>query len=410
MPPGIRHQNPPHMNRPHLAAIAAALLAGLALTSCSLLKFTISSGDEPLPKEQVRLRTMTRGFYYDLTREVARTADSIASAAPRTATKLAAIRWKIDATRAASAAALQTLPEAALADTWIFCRSMERYFDAQPDSLLFDAQTPLARDAAARLARRAERLARELLKSDRYELMARFVDRYLERNPPEEGSPAAADASLAWIEFLEANGIEPDLATGTVAEVLADASDKVSGQSRQLVNSVGWSAQLLELRMRQDSLQSRLGAQLDSLERGFDRLVVVAEHMPEISDHMLEEIRSQATQLIHTLNYSVDNAFMQFDGQRAALEHYISAERRAVIDQLHRAADETVQAALDAVPGMIGRIVFYVVAGLVVLLGLPFLAGFWLGGLRQRAKERANTGSRRPESRAHGKSNPNEMR
>lgn len=382
------------MNRPPLAATLAALLAGLALTSCSLLKFTISSGDEPLPKEQMRLRTMTRGFYYDLTNEVARTADSIAAAAPRTSTKLAAIRWKIDATRAATSAALQTLPEVALADTWIFCRSMERYFDAQPDSLLFDAQTPLARDAAARLARRARRLAEELLSGERYELMERFVDRYLELNPPEKGEPAAADTSLAWIEFLEANGLEADLATGTVAEVLADASDKVSGQSRQLVNSVGWSKQMLELRMEQDSLRTRLGAQLDSLERGFERLVVVAEHMPEISDHLLEEIRAQATQLIRTLNYSVDNAFMQFDGQRTALEHYITTERQAVIDQLHRAAEETVQTALDAVPGMIGRIVFYVVAGLVVLLGLPFLAGFWLGGLRQKlryAREKTGT-------------------
>ena len=114
-PSGIHFANHPDMNRPHLAATLAALLAGLALTSCSLLKFTISSGDEPLPKEQMRLRTMTRGFYYDLTNEVARTADSIAAAAPRTSTKLAAIRWKIDATRAASSAALQTLPEVALA-------------------------------------------------------------------------------------------------------------------------------------------------------------------------------------------------------------------------------------------------------------------------------------------------------
>ena len=395
-PSGIHFANHPDMNRPHLAATLAALLAGLALTSCSLLKFTISSGDEPLPKEQMRLRTMTRGFYYDLTNEVARTADSIAAAAPRTSTKLAAIRWKIDATRAAPSAALQTLPEVALADTWIFCRSMERYFDAQPDSLLFDAQTPLARDAAARLARRARRLAEELLSGERYELMERFVDRYLELNPPEKGEPAAADTSLAWIEFLEANGLEADLATGTVAEVLADASDKVSGQSRQLANSVGWSKQMLELRMEQDSLRTRLGAQLDSLERGFERLVVVAEHMPEISDHMLEEIRMQATQLIRTLNYSVDNAFMQFDGQRTALEHYITTERQAVIDQLHRAAEETVQTALNAVPGMIGRIVFYVVAGLVVLLGLPFLAGFWLGGLRQKLRyAREKTGAPR---------------
>lgn len=374
------------MNRLRILAALAAWWIAASLTSCSLLKFSIASNDEPLSAAQTRTRAMTRGFYYDFSNEVARAADSIVAAAPDVRTKLAAIRWKIAATRAASSAALQTQPETALADLWILCRRMERRFAERPDSLLFGPQTPLAREAADRLAQRIGKLAHGVLPDDRCELMERFVDRYLEQKLPDGAEPAAADTSLAWTEYLREHGIETDFATGTVAEVLADASDKASGHTRQLANSIGWAKEMLELQLQQDSLQTQLGAQLDSLERGFGRLVAVAEHLPEISDHMLDEVRAQATQLIHTLNSSVDNAFLQFDRQRSALEYYISAERQSVIDQLHQAAEQTVQKALDAVPGMIGRIVFYVVAGLIVLLGLPFLAGFWLGGLRQKLR------------------------
>lgn len=378
------------MNRFRTLRLLAALLCAATLTGCSLLKVSVSTGD-PLPKEDVRTRTMTRGFYYDLSDDVARTADSIAASAPDTKTKLAAIRWKLDATRAALSAAMQTIPEVALADTWILTRRMDAAFAARPDSLLFGAQSPLARDAAERLANRAEKLARSALDADRYALMREFVERYLRDNPPAEGI-APADTSLAWIEYLEEKGIDNSYNTGTIAEVLSDVSDKVTGQSRQLSNSIGWSKDLLELQFEQDSLRSRVGRQLDSLQRNFDRMVVVAEHLPEISDRMLGELREQATQVINTLNYSLDNAFQNLDRQRDALQHYLSAERQAVIDQLQHAADNTVQSALDAVPGLIGKAVFYLVLGLLVLLGLPFLLGFWLGGLRQRVKASRQNG------------------
>lgn len=372
------------MNRFHALRPLLVLLVGAALTGCSLLKVSVSTGD-PLAREDLRTRTMTRGFYYDFSDEVARTADSIAASASDTKIRLAAIRWKIAATRAAVSAAMQSNPEVALADTWILCRQMNTVFASKPDSALFGPLTPMARDAAKRLAVRAGKLAANTLAADRYELMKRFVDDFLRENPPAEGI-APADTSLAWIEYLQQNGIEPSYATGTIAEVLADASDKLSGQSRQLSNSIGWSKDLLELQLQQDSLRSRIEKEVDSLRRNFDRLVTVAEHLPEISDHMLGELREQATQVIYTLQYSMDSAFRNLDRQRDALERYVSAERKAVIDQLRQAADDTVQGALDAVPGMIGRIVFYVVLGLIVLLGLPFFAGFWLGGLRAANK------------------------
>ena len=53
--------------------LAAALFAAASFAGCSLLKVAVATGD-PLSKEQMNVRTMTRGFYYDMAGEVARAA------------------------------------------------------------------------------------------------------------------------------------------------------------------------------------------------------------------------------------------------------------------------------------------------------------------------------------------------
>ena len=361
---------------------AAALFAAVSLTGCSLLKVAVSTGD-PLPKEEMNVRTMTRGFYYDMAGEVARAADSIVALSPDVNTRVAAVRWKIRATRAGVNASMQSIPDVALADMWILCRRMNDAFSAAPDSLLFGPESGIARDAVQRLDRRAGRLARQVLPADRYDLMASFVADYIRKNPASEGDETD-NTTLAWLEYLRDNGVEHAYATGSIAEVLADVNDRVSGQTQQLSNSVGWSKDIFEMRLGQDSLRLQVGAQLDSLERSFNRIVVVAEHVPEISDKVLEELNRQITQLIGTMNASVDNAFADFDRQRDELQQYVTREREALVGQLRETGDDLLRTALDAVPGLVGKVLLYLVLALAVLIGGPFVLGFWLGGVRAK--------------------------
>ena len=362
--------------------LAAALFAAASFAGCSLLKEAVATGD-PLSKEQMNVRTMTRGFYYDMAGEVARAADSIVAASTDVNVRVAAVRWKIRATLAGVTAAMQGIPDVALADLWILCRRMNEGFAQAPDSLLFGLQSDIARDAALRLDRRAGRLARQVLPDDRYALMERFVTDYVRDNPASEGDETD-NTTLAWLEYLRAAGVEQDYATGSIAEVLADVNDRLSGQTQQVTNSVSWSKDIFEMRLRQDSLRLQVGAQLDSLERSFNRIVVVAEHLPEISDKVLEELNRQATQLIWTMNASVDNAFADFDRQRGELQQYVTREREALVEQLRATGDELVRTTLDAVPGLVGKILLYLVLALAVLIGGPFALGFWLGGVRAK--------------------------
>lgn len=204
-----------------------ALLCCVVLSGgCSLLKVSVSEGD-PLPRAEVRMRVMTRGFYHDLTAAVARTADSIADAAPDLRTRIGAVRWKMQVSSAAVGAAMQPIPEVALADTWILCRRMEEAFAAAPDSLLFGDLTPQARRTVRSLSERAGALARDVLSRDRYALMREFVDAYAAAHPITGDGAETPNTTLAWLTFLESRGADHTFASGSIAEVIADLGDRV---------------------------------------------------------------------------------------------------------------------------------------------------------------------------------------
>lgn len=367
--------------------IGASLAAALLLTGCSLLKFSVDTGETPLPPEELNIRMMTRGFYYDFADRVTRAADSVAAASPDPQVQVRAIRWKIQATRAAVTAAMQRIPEVALLDTWLLCRRMDASLERLPDSLLFGTFTPFVRETAGVLDNRAEDLARSLLTPERFALMERFV----RQSPAAESADARVrsdNTTLAWVEYLRGHGVEVQYAVGTIAEVTADMGDRFGSQSEQLLSSIGWSKDLLEIQFRQDSIRDRLAAQLDSLEGDFRRMVGVMEGLPELTDEVMAGFNERVAELVYTINGGIDNAFADLDRQRTEVQRYITRERESLVGQAQRAVDDAVQATLDRVPGLVGQLLLYIVLFALVMLGLPFVLGFWLGQWRERARRR----------------------
>lgn len=369
--------------------LAAACAALVLLTGCSLLRFTVSTGETPLSPEDSRMRQLTRGFYYEAADELTAAADSIAAAADDPAVRLRTLGWKIRSTRAAVDAVMQQSPELALLDTWLLYRNLDSLLAARPDSLLFGAESYRARRVAARLHRKARHLAGELLAPERLALMERFVAARPLPSPDEE---VAADRTmLAWSDFLADNGVEASYPVGTMAEVMADMGDRAGGAARQMVRTLDWTGEMLALRVAQDSVRDRLAAQLDSLERDFGRLTAVAEDLPglsrEVTASFTAELNDALREALDAFDRSVDHAFRSVDRQREALQRYVTAEREALIAQAQQAADEAVARTLDRLPGLLGRVVVWIVLFVALLVGVPFALGLWLGGLRRRARE-----------------------
>ena len=207
--------------------------------------------------------------------------------------------------------------------------------------------------------------------------MQEFVGNYMQANPVTGSQFTPVNTTLPWIEFLQSKGVETQYNVGSISDVIADLGDRFGGQSEQMVNSIGWSKDIFELQMQQDS----------------DRIVTVMEQLPQIADYMGKSLNTEVAALIETLNGAVDNAFADLDRQRAELQGYISAERKALVDQAQQAVDAAVQNAMDRVPALVAKLLAWIVLFAVIMLGVPFGIGFWLGRVRERAKTRKTGGA-----------------
>ena len=364
-----------------------SLAVAAAMTGCSLLKVSLSTG-EPIPPEDARVRVMTRALYYDLSNEIITAADSVATSHDIDL-KIRAIQWKIRTTRAAVSAAMQTIPDVALADTWILCKRMDRAFTHRPDSALFGPYTPMMRQTAARMLTKVDSVARDALPAQRYDLMKEYVDQYIRRNRPRsDENVTPQNTTLAWIDFMKSKGIEVTYDSGSIADVVSDMSDKMGGQTGQLTNSLMWSKDILEIEWQRDSMSQYVAAQMDSLDRSFERIVVVMENIPEISDSVMVNFNKHVEQVLASLESSLDYAFGQVDMQRSELQRYVSAEREAIIRQAGETAQGMVQQAIDQVPAIVSRVAVWLALLAVVVLGLPFAAGYWVGTLRERSRNK----------------------
>lgn len=364
-----------------------SLSVAAAMTGCSLLKVSLSTG-EPIPPEDARVRVMTRALYYDLSNEIITAADSVATSHDIDL-KIRAIQWKIRTTRAAVSAAMQTIPDVALADTWILCKRMDRAFTHRPDSALFGPYTPMMRQTAARMLTKVDSVARDALPAQRYDLMKEYVDQYIRRNRPRsDENVTPQNTTLAWIDFMKSKGIEVTYDSGSIADVVSDMSDKMGGQTGQLTNSLMWSKDILEIEWQRDSMSQYVAAQMDSLDRSFERIVVVMENIPEISDSVMVNFNKHVEQVLASLESSLDYAFGQVDMQRSELQRYVSAEREAIIRQAGETAQGMVQQAIDQVPAIVSRVAVWLALLAVVVLGLPFAAGYWVGTLRERSRHK----------------------
>lgn len=369
-------------------ALSAVILA--AMTGCSLLKVSLSTG-EPISPDDARVRVMTRALYYDLSNDIVTAADSVAKDSDIDL-RIRAIRWKIRITRAAVSAAMQTIPDVALADTWILCTRMDRAFTRLPDSLLFGRYTPMMRQTAQRMKLKVDSVAHEALTAERYDLMKEYVEQYIRRNRPRaDENVTPQNTTLAWIEFMKSKGIDVSFDSGSIADVVSDMSDKMSGQTGQFTNSLIWSKDILEIEWQRDSMSQYVAAQMDSLDRSFERIVVVMENIPEISDSVMVRFNQHVEQVLASLESSLDYVFGQVDLQRSELQRYVSAEREAIIRQTAESAQGMVQQALDQVPAIVSRVAVWLVVLAIVVLGLPFTAGYWVGTLRERARQRKDT-------------------
>lgn len=391
-----------------------AILSGL-LGGCSLLKFNL--GGEPMPSRDLGLRLQTREFANAFSVRVTQVADDIAARTTSSEVRLNTIRWKLSATASVRQAAFGTEPMLALVDTWTFCRQMRDYFGKYAGEQSFGTTGSLATALAAEMESEISGIARRNLSSGEFERASAFIDGYSATNALTGLSFERDSAALPWRRDSGADSVPT---VGNMPEAITDLSDRMTMMGQQVP---------MELRWRIDLERAEWEPFAEGMKKFSDGAESVFEAFPVLAENskVLVENARQLTKATGDLTTTLAPELARFDRQWTTTLATFKTEREAVLEALRAerieviksldvqresltrdfareraeiavATDKMAQNAIDRagqqLRGLIGTVLFYLVLILLIVLGLPFVFGYWVGKIAGRRAQSSGTGER----------------
>jgi hypothetical protein len=372
------------------ATASCSLLLALfgALSGCSLV--SIKSPEKPLSQRDLNARVLTREYSDRFQKMLAGTADDIAAGSPQQDVQLAALRWKIGAASASRRAATQLSPMMGLLDTWGLSAQMQAFLSDGAGSQLFGAQQEAARLTATQLLQEIVAIARQLESADEFSKYQQFITDYVQ---------AAPLTSLAFVRdsvvdrWTAATGQRATLIStvGTVPEVMSDFADRLRLYGDELPSATLWQTQLALRQQGYGSLQWQQA--IGRLDDSLGDIGNLASQSPELLRGSVNDLRDIMSGAEGRLDHSWMQMMRATDAERAAFAHDVGQERvdvAAAID-LQRAAltqdaeriiNQVTDTAWRQLHRLVGELALAALLLIVVLLGLPFAAGYLVGRAR----------------------------
>jgi hypothetical protein len=360
-----------------LAAIAS-------LAGCSLV--TIKSPEKPLSTRDLNERILMHEYSAHFIGAVQQTADQIAAGSEDSPVRLNTLRWKIAAAASSERAASQIVPMMSLIDSWALSVQMEQYLGTGAGRELFGAQQPQAVELAAELARDAESLARRLTSSEEFANDRRFVDNYAHDYPLVNLSFARASVLNLWVRD---SGTQSKLidTLGTVPESIAEARDLIRMYGETGPDQMLWKAQLAaqESGLSGEDLQSAL----KRLDERMARLSAMADATPDLIHGVVRDVQKRVdtswTQMLGELRTQGTALSSRLGTEREAATDAIDVERAAMTADASRIATQVVHDAGVEVRRLVREALLLMIVLAVVMLGLPFTAGYLVGRARRQS-------------------------
>jgi hypothetical protein len=375
--------------KPHLvAAVAriAPLLAGFVLTGCSLL--TIKSPEIPLTAREQEARLLTRDYASHFATTIAHLIDDASRADAGTAVRLQALRLKLGAVTEITRASTGLSPTASLLDTWAFSLQFRDFLTTGAGAHLLGNGQPDVSRGATLLAAEADGLARKVWDND-YARYHTFVSAYAEHNPLENADLVRPSVLSAWI--IEEHDKGPLRAVGTVAQALGDVSDRMRIYSERVPAMSLWQAELALDRAGFDDASYRTA--LRNIDTQLARISKLADTSPELAHEAIAELRDGLRASSDRLDASWVQMLRTLRVEREALAANIAAERESVTaafdTERTRLSTDAAQIAAQAVDTswrelrkLVREALMLTTLLAVVMLGLPFAAGYLVGRRR----------------------------
>lgn len=249
----------------------------------------------------------------------------------------AAILWKLRMSEKSEGYIVRQDPYHALLDIWALCVRVRNFLETGSGSSLFGANQELALDAAYRIERRIEMLARNHVPPDRFVKTRDFVHSYAAENPlrglflEQETSPMSLhQMGKGAVDFLIGIPLTP---FRTITKV-GDTADSfrefntIASQFTRVVEGLPeksrWQLQLLTLDlMRNEKLTTTVLA--------LERVSETSERLADMGERLPEELRETTDRLFDRVDQSQPGLRATLTETRETLaqagELSVSAER-----------------------------------------------------------------------------------
>jgi hypothetical protein len=370
----------------------SVFLSGLALAGCSLL--TIKSPEIPLTPREQEARLLTRDYAAHFTTTVSHLIDDAARGSNDAALRSQALRLKLGAVTEITRASTGLSSIASLLDTWAFSLQFRNFLATGAGADLLGSGQSGVRLGATLLAVEADAMARKAADTD-YPRYHAFVLSYSERYPLENADLVRPSVLSAWIaEEHDKNSLH---AAGTVAQALGDVSDRMRIYSERVPAMSLWQAELALDRAGFDDASYRTALQNINIQ--LERISKLVDTSPELAHEAIAELRGSLRESSVRLDASWMQMLRTLRTEREALAANIAVERENAVaafdTERARVSADAAQISARAVDTswreihkLVREALLLTILLVLVLIGLPFAAGY-LVGRRRLVREQA---------------------
>jgi hypothetical protein len=365
-----------------------ALLIGMA--GCSLV--SIKSPERPLSTRDLNARILTRELSSEFVVAVAHCGRDIVATESDSTVVDNTLRWEIGAVAESRRAALQMAPMLGLLDTWAFALQQQAFLaDGAAGGALFGTHQAAVRKVAADYADGTEQLARSLLSSQEFAEYRQFVAGYASAYPLRDLAFERVSVVVLWSrEKGGATKLVDSL--GTVPESLSDMGQRLEIYGDTVPMQVMRETQLA---LREAGYTNGgLRASLSELDDRLTRLAAVAESTPDLVHGAIADVRASLREVLDRMDASSRAAtatltreritlFADVRLERAAVMAALDGERQALAADAARIAAQVVKTGGEQVRYLAREAVALIIVLFIVLFGVPFAAGYFVGRARR---------------------------
>lgn len=369
--------------------LCIAVLMGV--TGCSLI--SVKSPEKPLSTRDLNARILTREQTSEFVSAVERSAQNIVNTEKDQAVLENGLRWEIGALSASRRAETQLAPMMSLLDTWALATQMKAFVaEGAPGGALFGSHQATVREISDSYADGIDTVAKRLMTSAEFNEYQSFVSAYARDYPLHDLSFSRPSVVELW---SRAKGGDTKLvdSLGTIPEAMEDTAQRLQIYGETTPVQAMRVTQLAMLKAgysRQD-----MQAALKQLNDRLDRLTAVAESAPELVQGAEDEFRkslrevlgrldAESNSMAATVDRERKELFADLQDERVAVLAAVDVQRKALSQDATRITDKVVKDSGAELRRLAWEVVALIIALAIVLLGLPFAAGYLVGRARHR--------------------------